>query len=111
MVSPISNDKILPPSNDRNSTSSGSRSGSAQDKTAGTHPAPPLDDSVELSSAGRLVSQDTNRSSGSIQTAEQAKILATEIREQIESAGKNALQAHGQLESGQLTRLLESSAA
>ncbi|MCW8890413.1 MAG: hypothetical protein OQL20_07135 [Sedimenticola sp.] len=101
----------MPPTNDRNSSLKGSRSDSAQEKSASAQPKPTPDDSVELSSAGRLVSQDASRSSGAIQTAEQAQTLVLKIREQIQSAGSDAMKAHNQLESGQLTHLLESTAA
>ncbi|MDF1530139.1 MAG: hypothetical protein P1R74_13550 [Sedimenticola sp.] len=113
MVSSISNDKILPQTNDRNSSVTDKRSSSAGEQGGSSSRAASVDDTVQLSSAGRMISQDVSgaRANRAIENAEQAKSVALKIRAQIESSGSAAMQAHGQIESGQLTTLLESSAA
>ncbi len=110
MVSPLSNDKILPQQSDRNSTATSKRTSTGQH---GTTTARPADDTLELSSAGRLINQEINpaKGSGAINTAEEARQLVVKIREQIETAGPKALQSHNPLVKGLLTTLLESSAA
>jgi hypothetical protein len=112
VVSPISNDKILPQVNDRNNSATSKRSGAELANNTGTARTSTTEDTVELSGAGRLVSQEVNSTrSGNITSSEQAMTLALRIKEQIESSASSAMKAQGQIESGQLTRLLESSAA
>lgn len=112
MVSPISNDKILPQNSDRNSTATGRRASGEQNSATGAATRP-TDDTVELSSAGRLANQEipAGRGSGAVSSAEEARELVKRIRTQIESAGLQAMKSHGQMEKGQLTSLLEASAA
>jgi hypothetical protein len=113
VVSPISNDKILPQNNDRNSTATSKRSTGEQNSAAGTGARRPTDDTVELSSASRLANQEiaSSRNSGTVNSATEARELVIKIREQIEAAGRQALKSHNPLEKGQLTALLEFSAA
>lgn len=113
MVSPISNDKILPHNNERNSAAAGKKSPSGQDHAPNAVSRRPTDDTVELSSASQLANQEvaSARNSGAIGSAAEARELVTRIREQIEAAASQALNSHGRLEKGQLTALLESTAA
>lgn len=113
MVSPISNDKILPQNSDRNGTAASKRSSSEQTGAPNRQPTRPTDDTVELSNASRLTNQETalTRNNGNINSPAEARDLVMKIREQIENAGPQAMKSHGQLASGQMTALLESSAA
>lgn len=112
MVSPLSNDKILPQVNARNGSSTEKRSGTEPANNTGTPAATITSDTVELSGTGRLVSQEVNSPrSGNITNEEQAMTLALRIKETIQSSASSALKAHGQIESGQLPRLLEASVA
>ncbi|TVO75302.1 hypothetical protein [Sedimenticola selenatireducens] len=112
MVSLLSNDKILPQVNDRNSSAAEKRSGTGLENNTGSPSATPANDTVELSGTGRLVSQEVNSPrSGNVTNQEQAMTLALRIKETIQSSASSALKAHGQIESGQLTSLLEASAA
>ncbi|WP_428603329.1 hypothetical protein [Sedimenticola sp.] len=113
MVAPISNDKLLPQSNDKNSATASRRSSGEQNSAKSTGTARPSEDALELSSAGRLASQEvsTTRPSGAINSEDDARALVSKIRQQIESAGTQAIGSHRQIEKGQLTALLESSAA
>lgn len=109
MPNPISNDKILPPTLERTSTSGHRRP--TGERNSGTV-TPPTDDTVQLSNSGRLASQEANNTqgSGNIRTADQARALVARIRDQIETSGADAISSH-RPEQGLLTRLLESSAA
>ncbi len=112
MVSPLSNDKILPQVNDRNGSKAEKRSGAELTNNSGSPSATTTSDTVELSGTGRLVSQEVNSPrSGNIANEEQAMTLALRIKETIQSSASSALKAHGQIESGQLSSLLEASAA
>lgn len=113
MVSPVSNDKILPQSGDRNTTAAGKKSSGEQNGATGSTATRPTDDSVELSSASRLSNQEApiTRSGGNINSPTEARELVAQISAQIESAGAQAIKTHGQLESGITTTLLDSSAA
>ncbi|MCW8902647.1 hypothetical protein [Sedimenticola sp.] len=113
MVSPISNDKLLPQNSDRNGTATSKRSSGEQSGAPNTAITRPTDDTVELSSTSRLANQEisSTKNSGAINSEAEARDLVIRIREQIESAGSQAMKSHGQLEKGGLTSLLESSAA
>ncbi|WP_435684426.1 hypothetical protein [Sedimenticola selenatireducens] len=113
MVSPISNDKLLPPNSDRNGTATSKRPSGEQNGTPNTTITRPTDDTVELSNTSRLANQEIppTKNSGAINSAAEARELVIRIREQIETAGSQAMKSHGQLEKGGLTLLLESSAA
>lgn len=113
MVSPISNDKLLPQNSDRNGSATSKRSSGEQNGTSNTAITRPTDDRVELSNTSRLANQEvsSSRKSGAINSVAEARDLVIRIREQIEAAGSQAMKSHGQLEQGGLMRLLESSAA
>ena len=108
MASPISNDKILPQTADRTSRRQPEGEPNRSQKAT-----PPADDTVHLSSAGQLASQEAGgpRSSGNISSMEQARSVASRIREQIETAGPAAGNTHRRLESGLLSSLLETASA
>lgn len=113
MVSPISNDKLLPQNSGRSGTATSTHSSGEQNNTSNTAMTRPTDDTVELSNTSRLAHQEASstRNSGAINSAAEARDLVIRIREQIEAAGSQAMKSHGQLEQGGLTLLLESSAA
>jgi len=113
VVSPISNDKFLPQNSDRNGTAASKRSLGEQSGASNSPITRSTDDTVELSSAGRLTNQEvsTTRNDGAINSPAEARDLVIRISEQIDAAGSQAIKSHGQLEKGQMTSLLESSAA
>lgn len=113
MVSPISNDKILPQNSERNGATAGKRPSGEQSGATNRPASPPADDRVELSNAGRMSNRETapTRSSGALNSPAEARDLVMRIREQIEAAGAQAMNSHGRLEAGQTTALLASSAA
>jgi len=113
VVSPISNDKLLPQNSDRNGTTTSKRSSAEQNGTPNTAITRPTDDTVELSNTSRLANQEisSTKNNGAINSVAEARDLVTRIREQIETAGSQAMKSHSQLEKGSLTLLLESSAA
>lgn len=108
MASPISNDKILPQTADLTNRRRSEGEPNRSQKTT-----QPVDDTVQLSSAGQLASQEAGgpRSSGNITSMEQARSVASRIREQIETAGPAAGDTHRRLESGLLGNLLETASA
>jgi len=113
VVSPITNDKILPQSNDRNTTAAGKKSSGGQNSAASSAAARPTDDSVELSNASRLSNREASatRNGGNINSPAEARELVARISAQMESDGAQAIKIHGQLESGITTTLLDASAA
>ncbi|MCW8908160.1 MAG: hypothetical protein OQL28_12985 [Sedimenticola sp.] len=68
---------------------------------------------MKLSQGAQLANQEADgpRRSGNITSAEQAHSLVSRIREQLENGGAAASAAHGRMESGLLTSLLQASSA
>ena len=108
MVSPVSNDKILPQTAERPAQNRARGEQVGQQKTS-----PPENDSVKLSQSGQLANQEADgpRRGGNITSAEQARSLVSKIREQLEGDGTTANAAHGRMESGLLTNLLQANSA
>jgi len=108
VVSPISNDKILPQTAERPSQKRARGEQVGQQKTT-----LPENDSVKLSQSGQLANQevDAPRRSGNINSVEQARSLVSRIREQLESGGAAASTVHGRMENGLLTNLLQANSA
>lgn len=108
MANPISNDKILPQTADRALQKRPQGQQTEQQKAA-----PPAEDTVQLSHAGRLANQelDTPKGSGNITNPDQARSVASKIREQIEADGPAAGNIHRRMESGLLNNLLETARA
>ena len=108
MVSPVSNDKILPQTAERPAQKRARGEQVGQQKTT-----PPENDSVKLSQSGQLANRETDgpRRSGNITSTEQARSLVSRIREQLENGGAEAQGVHGRMESGLLTNLLQANSA
>ncbi len=117
MVSPISNDKIIP----SDSTGSAVTDKKKADQGAVTLDNPisnpvateensPETSSVDIGRANQVYNSATAKpSSGEdvITSPEQAKAIASEIRTQIETNGRQALRAQAGASSGGLAALLE----
>jgi len=69
------------------------------------------DDRVEVSGAGRLLSESVAGTHASVKTPEQARELASRIRAQLQTLGEHALLTHSGGTGARLSSLLETSIA
>jgi len=122
VVTPISNDKILPSDDARSAVSEKKQANQGAITSQGESNASTIsqeDNGVETSSvdverANQIYSQSASQlTSGEevVTSPEQAKTLATEIRAQIEQDGLQALRAQTGAASNSLSALLEAAPA
>ncbi len=118
MVNPVSGDKILSQTSGRSSSPEDSRVERRQQNANGNNGVRPGEakassvspDSVQVSRAGELFSQaadQTGRSSGTVNTSEQAAALATRILQQFQEAPEAALKAQTGNQPDQYAYLLQ----
>ncbi|WP_135606938.1 hypothetical protein [Solemya velesiana gill symbiont] len=118
MINPINNDKISSQAPATNSTSDGERV--ERELASDTAPvesaeAPkPTNDTLELSATGQRLNQppaETQGSTGSIGSSNEANDLVGRLRRQIEQDSAQALTAQGGLNPSQLAAILEAAPA
>lgn len=116
VTGPISNDNISSRSSGRNPVSEGKSASQQQAtsrETAQTDENTARSDTVNVSRAGEILNKDTESvraSSGAVTTPEQAVSLVATIREQIETAGAQALTAQGGIQADQFSIVMATSA-
>lgn len=119
MVNPLTNDKIPSASSQhRPNTEQKSVNQSQGQSTAVGDPVAAkkkgVDNTLELSGNGRILSQTADRirgSEGEVRTPEEAAALTARIREQFEQSGTQSLAIHRDIRADQLTNLLNSAPA
>ncbi len=121
MVTPISNDKIMPSdgasssATERNRADKGTATqGSVGNQSVSKDENSPETSSVDVERANKIYSQSASKASSgnnSITNSEQAKDIAAKIRAQIEGDAHQALRAQIGAGSGGLAALLEAAPA
>ena len=113
MVNSIQNDKITSVSSERGVDNPRERAGKsapgAEEKDRQS--SSPTNDRVEVSGAGRLLSEAPTGTHPSLTTPEQARDLASRVREQLQTLGEQAIRAHSGGDGARLSSLLETAVA